>query len=893
MSGISSPLQLGPILLHNRNVISVLMKNRALLTTVPNDTMLEYYKQHAEGAGLIVSKGTLITYQGSEWEHTPGIWNDEHVAAWKNITDVVHEAGSHMFTQLWHFIMILTPEILPTEIPDPRIIVAQYKHAAMKAKEAGFDGVELHAANGYLVHQFLDNTSNKRTDEWGGSVENRSQFLFEVVKALIEVWGADRVGVKLNAPGGYNDTHWRHTHAIKGLDEMRVAYVTLVRYVAAYDISFDGKLRATQHDVVESYGSLFKNSKFFLNGGLTPSEADQLILEGKIDAAVFGIPWIGHPDLQRRIEQGKVLDAVLDFKHLWYVPGVALRSVQKTLYIEVGHKYDGIMLGVTISWLHNLPLVTENGLGDNKLYTTPARQFKGFGERKKQPSAQNGNTGALVFVSNPRSTTPFCLGVLLIANNLPECAQIRIFVTAKGPVVPQPPYTMFAYEGSSITTVQTLGSDPQNLLWTVDHPAGEYHVNHAPLSADVIPGATLLLSMADANGNAGGVGPNLLTVTGTGNTTCHAQNPTSPVSVTTNTTRTLESCAFLPLLIKGGTRPYTITVVRLGQPVVANVTLDPQFDTYNWGRLSYYIYRNGVYAASTNLLTTLGTADLNCGGLQSVASDSTSHISSTQGQSGTLTSSASTTATASSSPGPKSSSNTTTSIIGAVVGVSVLIAVLGLSALFYLRRRRTRKKLAPGYDWNKVDLTAGEIMPFTPPYDAQEGFIGSRYDPAGTAQGSPGRYHRLPSTPYMDAHSPGDRSKFSMGDTTPARQSGYPMSDATTSTSTTVAYGTVAGVYTDSVVPRNSSTYSTIGSFSDTQVNYPVDAALLAGGEAGASALGMPAAGAPPNVPPEPRKGDLPVPVPRGSVYQHADLADDIEEIELPPAYKNRTGGSQ
>ncbi|KAF8519807.1 FMN-linked oxidoreductase [Hysterangium stoloniferum] len=365
MSGISSPLQLGPILLRNRNIMSALTRNRALPTTVPNDTMLEYYKQRAQGgAGLIVSEGALITRQGSEWEHAPGIWNDEHVAAWKNITDVVHEAGSHMFAQLWHLGRVNHPDmpeqkaagtpvwapsaifarggkfrtlpgqpgyVTPTEIPDPHIIVAQYKHAATKAKEAGFDGVELHAANGYLVHQFLDNTSNKRTDEWGGSVENRSRFLFEVVKALIEVWGADRVGVKLNAPGGYNDvgmsledTLETYTHAIKGLDEMRVAYVTLVRYVAAYDTSFDGKLRATQHDVVESYGSLFKNSKFFLNGGLTPSEADQLILDGNIDAAVFGIPWIGHPDLQRRIEQGKPLDAVLDFKHLYYMPGVAL-----------------------------------------------------------------------------------------------------------------------------------------------------------------------------------------------------------------------------------------------------------------------------------------------------------------------------------------------------------------------------------------------------------------------------------------------------------------------------------------------------------------------------------------------------------------------------------------
>ncbi|KAF8518701.1 hypothetical protein BU17DRAFT_66328 [Hysterangium stoloniferum] len=372
MASLKSPLALGAITIHNRNVMSAMTRNRSLPRDVPNDANLEYYTQRAKGgAGLIVTEGTLITRQGSEWPHAPGVWNSDHVAGWEKITDAVHNAGSHIFAQLWHLGRVNHPDmpeqiasgqpvwapsalaarggkfrtlpgmpgyVTPTAIPDPRVIIEEYRNSAIKAKEAGFDGVELHGANGYLVHQFLDLTSNCRTDIWGGSVENRARFCLEVVKVLIEVWGADRVAIKLAPTGGYNDmgmslndTLETFGYVIKALDEMKIAYITLVRYVAATDPTIDGKLRGTEHDVIGSYRPFIKHAKFILNGNLTPDEADTLIGKGAIDAAAFAFLWIGHPDMQHRVEQKKPLDAVVDVKNIYHIAGVEL-SVGYTNY---------------------------------------------------------------------------------------------------------------------------------------------------------------------------------------------------------------------------------------------------------------------------------------------------------------------------------------------------------------------------------------------------------------------------------------------------------------------------------------------------------------------------------------------------------------------------------
>ncbi|KAF8496356.1 FMN-linked oxidoreductase [Gautieria morchelliformis] len=365
MPELSTPLTLGPTTLRNRNTMSALTRNRAVPRDVPNDVMLEYYTQRAKGgAGLIVTEGTLISRQGTEWPYAPGIWNDDHVKGWKKITKSVHDAGGRIFCQLWHLGRVNHPDmpeqkasgqpvwgpsaisarggkfrslpgkpgyVTPTPIPDPWVIIEEYRNAALKAKEAGFDGVELHGANGYLVQQFLDLTANTRTDKWGGSVENRARFCLEAAKVLIDVWGADRVGVKLNPAGGYNDmgmslkdTVETYSYVTSALNDLKVVYITLSRYVAAMDPTFDGKTRATQHDVLETYRPFIKHPKLILNGGLTPSEADELIRKGAIDAAAFGFLWIGHPDMQHRVETGKALDAVVDVKNLYHQPGVEL-----------------------------------------------------------------------------------------------------------------------------------------------------------------------------------------------------------------------------------------------------------------------------------------------------------------------------------------------------------------------------------------------------------------------------------------------------------------------------------------------------------------------------------------------------------------------------------------
>ncbi|KAJ8591529.1 FMN-linked oxidoreductase, partial [Rhizopogon salebrosus TDB-379] len=238
-SKLLEPLIIGPLTLHNRVIMSALTRSRSVPTNVPNDINLEYYVQRARGgAGLIATEGALVCQQGSEWQNAPGIWNQEQVVAWKKITDGVHAEGGVIFNQLWHLGRVSHPDapeqkasgtpvygpsakaarggkfrflpgqpgyVTPVAIDDPRAIIDLFRKAAINAKEAGFDGVELHGANGYLIHQFLDSTSNKRTDEYGGSIENRARFGLEILKELVSIWGSKRVAVRLSPSGGYND----------------------------------------------------------------------------------------------------------------------------------------------------------------------------------------------------------------------------------------------------------------------------------------------------------------------------------------------------------------------------------------------------------------------------------------------------------------------------------------------------------------------------------------------------------------------------------------------------------------------------------------------------------------------------------------------------------------
>ncbi|KAG5646395.1 hypothetical protein DXG03_003718 [Asterophora parasitica] len=352
-TSLLTPLKVGALTLRNRFVMSALTRNRAI-KTVPNDVMGEYYGQRARGgAALIVSEGILVTRQGTEWPHAPGIWNKEQVAGWRKIVDTVHTNGSYIYAQLWHVGRVAHPDapeqklagtpvyapsaiaarggkfrhipgtpgyVTPTAVEDPWTLVADFKSAAINAKEAGFDGVELHGANGYLVTQFLDSTANQRTDQWGGSVENRARFGLEVLKALVEVFG-ENVALKSNPAGGYNDvgmplqeTLNTYTYFLNEADKLGLSYITLVRHV--HDIEIGGEKRATAHDVLASYRSSIKNAKVFLNAAVSLEEGSQLVAAGKIDGVVIGFNWITHPDLVKRVQNGKALDNIPDIQHL-------------------------------------------------------------------------------------------------------------------------------------------------------------------------------------------------------------------------------------------------------------------------------------------------------------------------------------------------------------------------------------------------------------------------------------------------------------------------------------------------------------------------------------------------------------------------------------------------
>ncbi|KAJ7356787.1 hypothetical protein DFH08DRAFT_689517 [Mycena albidolilacea] len=372
-SALFTPLQLGDIIISNRIGMSPLTRNRSS-STVPNELMKEYYEQRAAGgAGIIISEGTLITRQGSQWQNAPGIWNKDQIEGWKKITDSVHALGSKMYCQLFgrlnhpdapeqiasgepvyapsaigaRFVKSRyfpggAPYSTPTEVPNPTILIAQYKQAAINAKEAGFDGVELHGANGYLPHQFLDSGSNKRTDKWGGSEENRARFLLEVLKALRKVWGPN-VGMRVAPATGNNDmgmplqdTLKTYGYLLREVDKLGLAYVTLMRYSEVYDPERDGKRHAPRHDVLATYRSLLPNTHIFLNLEVTPELAEAVVSKGEVAGVFFGIPWIAHPDLARRIRAGKALDNVLDLRTLYAIveddPRVGYTDYKEAVY---------------------------------------------------------------------------------------------------------------------------------------------------------------------------------------------------------------------------------------------------------------------------------------------------------------------------------------------------------------------------------------------------------------------------------------------------------------------------------------------------------------------------------------------------------------------------------
>eukprot|EP00455_Lapot_gusevi_P053743 TRINITY_DN8461_c0_g1_i1.p1 TRINITY_DN8461_c0_g1~~TRINITY_DN8461_c0_g1_i1.p1 ORF type:complete len:391 (+),score=154.42 TRINITY_DN8461_c0_g1_i1:93-1265(+) len=350
---MQTPVNLGDLKLKNRVVLSSLTRNRAI-GTIPNDYLTTYYSQRAS-AGLLLTECTLIEPQGTEWPSAPGIWSRRQIAAWKRVTDAVHAAGGSIVCQLYHggrvvhtlhncgqlpvapsavaarggrFRLLKGTEaqpdpsyVTPEAIEDPKEYVEMFRKAAQNARDAGFDGVELHGATGYLPNQFLDPVANQRTDQYGGSVENRCRFVLECVDALSSVWGSSRVGIKLSPGGGYNDTgesleglKATFSHLISKLDERNLAYLQLLRYIPAFDFL----KRGSDFDI-EMFRPLFRG-KMMVNGDLSRDSAEDMLQKGVADAVAFGRAFIANPDLPARLFNNYPL-ANPEFQYFYYGEG--------------------------------------------------------------------------------------------------------------------------------------------------------------------------------------------------------------------------------------------------------------------------------------------------------------------------------------------------------------------------------------------------------------------------------------------------------------------------------------------------------------------------------------------------------------------------------------------
>ncbi len=331
MSTLFDPIIVGDLELPNRIIMAPLTRARAIGGgRVPNALMAQYYVQRAS-AGLILSEATSVSPQGVGYADTPGIWSDEQVAGWKLVTDAVHQAGGRIFLQLWHVGRISDPELLngdapvaPSAIaakghvsilrplrdyPVPRAldleeipgIVAAYRQGAQNAKLAGFDGVEVHGANGYLLDQFLQDGTNTRTDMYGGSVENRARLMLEVTDACIDVWGAGRVGMHL-APR-------RDAHDMSDSDP-RATFGYVARELKKRGIAFICAREGVRDDSLGPFLKEEFGGVYIANESLTKDSAEQLVKSGKADAVAFGKWFIANPDLPLRLKTDAPLNDV-------------------------------------------------------------------------------------------------------------------------------------------------------------------------------------------------------------------------------------------------------------------------------------------------------------------------------------------------------------------------------------------------------------------------------------------------------------------------------------------------------------------------------------------------------------------------------------------------------
>ncbi|RDI61100.1 alkene reductase [Microvirga subterranea] len=326
-SALFQPFTLGDLTLPNRLVMAPLTRNRATPAgDRPGPDAAAYYAQRAS-AGLLISEGSQISHQGQGYLRTPGIYTPEQVAGWRKVTDAVHKAGGRLFIQLWHVGRVSHTSLQPdggapvgpsaltantktyladgfADVSEPRAlelseipgILRDYENAARNAKEAGFDGVEIHAANGYLLDQFMKDGANKRTDAYGGSIENRARLTIEATEAVLKVWDKGRVGIRLS-PAQVNDAADSNpqalfSHVIEKLDGLGLSYIHMI----------EGATQGDRNAVPVDYAGLrgaFRGA-YIANNGYDRAMAAEAVASGRADLVAFGRLFIANPDLVER-----------------------------------------------------------------------------------------------------------------------------------------------------------------------------------------------------------------------------------------------------------------------------------------------------------------------------------------------------------------------------------------------------------------------------------------------------------------------------------------------------------------------------------------------------------------------------------------------------------------
>lgn len=327
--------KLGKLTLPNRLAMAPLTRNRALAGLVPSPLAVEYYGQRAS-AGLLISEATQVSQQGQGYQDTPGIYSKEQVAGWRKVTDHVHERGGRIFLQAWHVGRISHTSLQPnggapvapsairantktfvnnafTEVSEPRAlelseipgIIDSYKRGAANAIEAGFDGVEVHGANGYLLDQFARDGTNKRTDAYGGSIENRAKLMLEVSQAIVGEIGAERTGIRISPVTPANDTSDSNPqplfdYIVDHLSAMKLVYIHVI----------EGATGGPRDIAPFDYGSLRKRFKgaYIANNGYNFELANKVLAADAADLIAFGKPFIANPDLVERLKKGAPLN---------------------------------------------------------------------------------------------------------------------------------------------------------------------------------------------------------------------------------------------------------------------------------------------------------------------------------------------------------------------------------------------------------------------------------------------------------------------------------------------------------------------------------------------------------------------------------------------------------